>query len=142
MNTFEAVYKAVAKIPKGKVSTYGNVAKYIGITNPKVVGYALHSNKTPDTIPCHRVVNIKGELAPGYAFGGPTIQKQLLEQEGITFDTFDDKPQCLALGNQSRKPEGLVAQCRAQNINSQAPMLGIGVTLALDNDIIYDIIGV
>lgn len=86
MNTFEAVYKAVAKIPKGKVSTYGQVAQYLGINNPKVVGYALHSNKTPGTVPCHRVVNIKGELAPGYAFGGLDIQKQLLEQEGVVFE--------------------------------------------------------
>lgn len=85
MNSFEAVYEAVKKIPKGKVSTYGRIAKYLGINNPRVVGYALHSNKAPDTVPCHRVVNIKGGLAPGYAFGGPTIQKQLLNQEGITF---------------------------------------------------------
>ena len=85
MTTFEAVYKAVAKIPRGKVTTYGNVARYIGITNPKVVGYALHSNKAPNAVPCHRVVNINGGLASGYAFGGPGIQKQLLIQEGITF---------------------------------------------------------
>lgn len=85
MKTFDKVYKAVSKIPKGKVSTYGEIAKLIRISNPRVVGYALHSNKTPDTVPCHRVVNKFGKLAPGYAFGGPTIQKQLLGQEGITF---------------------------------------------------------
>lgn len=85
MSAFEAIYKAVGKIPKGKVSTYGAVAKQVGISNPRVVGYALHSNKTPDTVPCHRVVNIEGALAPGYAFGGPGVQKQLLEQEGISF---------------------------------------------------------
>ena len=85
MTTFEAVYKAIKKIPRGKVSTYGQIAKYAGISNPRVVGYALHSNKTPDTVPCHRVVNIKGGLAPGYAFGGPSVQKQLLSQEGVNF---------------------------------------------------------
>jgi|SRR3989344_7624106 len=85
MTTFEAIYKTIKKIPKGKVSTYGRVAKYAGISNPRVVGYALHSNKTPEAVPCHRVVNLKGALAPGYAFGGPTIQKKLLEQEGISF---------------------------------------------------------
>ena len=85
MNTFQAVYKAVTRIPPGRVSTYGAIAKYIGINNPKVVGYALHSNKTPDIVPCHRVVNIKGGLAPGYAFGGLTVQKQLLKQEGVSF---------------------------------------------------------
>lgn len=86
MNTFEKVYKAVKKIPKGKVSTYGEIAKYIGISNPRVVGFALHVNKDPDNIPCHRVVNKKGELASGYAFGGLDVQKQLLEQEGVEFE--------------------------------------------------------
>ena len=85
MSAFQAIYKAVAKIPRGKVSTYGTIAKEIGINNPRVVGYALHVNKDPDNIPCHRVVSKFGKLAPGYAFGGPTIQKQLLEQEGISF---------------------------------------------------------
>ncbi len=85
MNTFDKVYKIVSKIPKGKVSTYGEIAKLIGITNPRVVGYALHINKDPDNIPCHRVVNKFGKLAPGYAFGGLDVQKQLLEQEGVTF---------------------------------------------------------
>lgn len=85
MNTFEKVYKVVAKIPKGKVTTYGIIAKKIGISNPRVVGYALHVNKNPDSVPCHRVVNKEGELAKGYAFGGLGIQKQLLKQEGIRF---------------------------------------------------------
>lgn len=86
MNTFDKVYKIVSKIPRGKVSTYGTIAKEVGITNSRVVGYALHVNKDPDNIPCHRVVNKDGKLAPGYAFGGLTIQRKLLEQEGIAFD--------------------------------------------------------
>lgn len=85
MSTFEAVYKAVKKVPKGKVTTYGEIARYTGIRNPRVVGYALHANKNPDTVPCHRVVNIKGGLAHGYAFGGEGIQRQLLIQEGVRF---------------------------------------------------------
>lgn len=96
MTTFDKVYKAVRKIPAGKVTTYGRIADYTGIKNPKVVGYALHSNKTPDTVPCHRVVNIKGGLAPGYAFGGKTIQKQLLSGEGVIFDgDIVDLDKCL-----------------------------------------------
>lgn len=86
MNTFNKVYKAVAKIPRGKVTTYGEIAKHIGILNPRVVGFALHVNRDPDNIPCHRVVNKKGELASGYAFGGLDIQRQLLEQEGVIFE--------------------------------------------------------
>ena len=86
MNTFEQVYKLVSKIPEGKVTTYGTIAKKLGISNPRVVGYALHVNKDTDKVPCHRVVNREGELANGYAFGGPGIQKQLLAHEGIKFN--------------------------------------------------------
>lgn len=85
MKTFDAVYKATEKIPKGKVTTYGEIAKYIGIKNPRVVGYALHANKDPGNIPCHRVVNVRGEVAKGYAFGGMGIQRKLLESEGVKF---------------------------------------------------------
>lgn len=85
MTTFEEVYRLVRKIPKSKVTTYGIIAKKIGNTNPRVVGYALHSNKTPDIVPCHRVVHSNGELAKGYVFGGLGVQKQLLTQEGISF---------------------------------------------------------
>lgn len=86
MSTFEMVYQVVAKIPRGKVITYGGIAKAIGINNPRVVGFALHSNKNPNEIPCHRVVNIKGEVAPGFAFGGRDIQRKLLEAEGVKFE--------------------------------------------------------
>jgi O-6-methylguanine DNA methyltransferase len=85
MNTFEKVYKQVAKVPYGKVTTYGAIAKKLGIPNPRIVGYALHVNKDPDNIPCHRVVNKAGEPAKGYAFGGLGVQKKLLESEGVTF---------------------------------------------------------
>ncbi len=86
MNTFEKVYELVKKIPSGKVTTYGEIAKSIGIKNPRVVGFALHVNRDPDNIPCHRVVNKEGELAKGYAFGGLGIQKKLLIQEGVKFE--------------------------------------------------------
>lgn len=85
MSTFQKIYKLVSRIPEGKVTTYGIIAKKIGNSNPRVVGYALHSNKTPDTVPCHRVVYIDGSLAKGYAFGGLGVQKQLLTNEGVTF---------------------------------------------------------
>lgn len=80
---FEKVYTIVAKIPKGKVMTYAQIAKLTGIT-PRVVGFALHANKDPKHIPCHRVVNSKGQLT-GYAFGGIAKKKEILEQEGVQF---------------------------------------------------------
>ena len=87
MNTFEKIYEVVKNIPKGKVATYGQVALLAG--NPRwarVVGYALHVNPEPGIIPCHRVVNREGRVAPGFAFGGEGVQRQLLKSEGIVFE--------------------------------------------------------
>ena len=85
MTTFEKIYDLVTSVPKGKVTTYGAIARLTGI-NPRVVGYALHQNKDPVNVPCHRVINSKGEISSGYAFGGPEIQKEMLEEEGILFN--------------------------------------------------------
>ncbi len=88
MNTFEKIYEVVKSIPEGRVATYGQVALLAG--NPhwaRVVGYALHVNPEPGTIPCHRVVNREGRVAPGFAFGGEGVQRQLLEAEGIIFES-------------------------------------------------------
>lgn len=78
------IYEAVKKIPKGRVATYGQVAALAGDKNmARAVGNALHRNPDPDTIPCYRVVNSKGELAGEFAFGGPGAQQRLLEADGI-----------------------------------------------------------
>ena len=78
------IYEAVKRIPKGKVATYGMVAAMAG--NPRMsraVGNALHKNPDPEHIPCHRVVNAKGELADAFVFGGPGVQQSRLEAEGV-----------------------------------------------------------
>ena len=78
------IYEAVKKIPKGKVATYGMVAAMAG--NPRMsraVGNALHKNPDPEHIPCHRVVNSKGELADAFVFGGLGVQQSRLEAEGV-----------------------------------------------------------
>lgn len=75
-------------IPPGKVATYGTVALLAG--NPRwarVVGYALHKNPMPGIIPCHRVVNRMGQTAKTFAFGGAHRQRELLEAEGVEFDS-------------------------------------------------------
>ncbi len=88
---FGKVWAEVRKIPKGKVTTYGTIGKKLGMS-PRVVGYALHGNPDGSLTPCHRVVNRDGRVAPGYAFGGPGIQKEKLEKEGVKFkdDTHVD----------------------------------------------------
>jgi len=84
MNIFSKVYQLVGKIPKGRTATYGQIARLAG-TSPRIVGYALHRNPDPEHIPCHRVVNREGRLAPNYRFGGWREQKRKLLDEGVKF---------------------------------------------------------
>lgn len=84
MNLFEKIYAVVAGIPKGKVMTYKQIAELVGIKNPRIVGFALHANKDPKSVPCHRVISNKGELT-GYAFGGVMKKKEKLQKEGVYF---------------------------------------------------------
>ena len=87
MNTFEQIYMVVQSIPRGKVASYGQVARLAG--NPRlsrVVGYALHVNPDPDRIPCYRVVNRFGEVSSAFAFGGGNMQRELLMKDGVGFD--------------------------------------------------------
>ncbi len=84
MNFFGQVYEIVKQIPCGKVASYGQIARLAG--NPRAsraVGYALHVNPQPGVIPCHRVVNRQGRLAPAFAFGGLDAQKNMLAAEGV-----------------------------------------------------------
>lgn len=78
------IYNAVKQIPSGKVATYGQVAELAGDRKmARAVGNALHRNPEPGIIPCHRVVNSKGELAGEFAFGGAGAQAKLLISEGV-----------------------------------------------------------
>ncbi len=81
---FERVYEIVKKIPEGKVVNYGQIAKAIGTKDVRKVGWALHANKDSG-VPCHRVVNKEGRLAPNFAFDGWEEQKRRLEAEGVIF---------------------------------------------------------
>lgn len=78
------IYEAVKKIPRGRVATYGQIAELAGDKKmARAVGNALHHNPDPDTIPCYRVVNAKGELSGEFAFGGIHSQEALLRADGI-----------------------------------------------------------
>ena len=78
------IYNAVKQIPYGKVATYGQVAELAGDRKmARAVGNALHRNPEPGIIPCHRVVNSKGELAGEFAFGGAGAQAKLLISERV-----------------------------------------------------------
>ena len=78
------IYEAVKRIPKGCVATYGQVATMAGNERmSRAVGNALHKNPTPGIVPCHRVVDARGRLAGGFAFGGMEAQAALLTAEGV-----------------------------------------------------------
>ena len=84
---FQKVYSVVREIPKGKVATYGQIAKMLNAPRfSQIVGFALHSNPDTATIPCHRVVNREGRICTGFAFGGEKAQRELLESEGVKVD--------------------------------------------------------
>lgn len=86
-NSYDRIYDVVRKIPKGKVMTYKQVSVLANVATPRVVGFALHVNKDPENIPCHRVVFSNGKLTPGYAFGGEDVQRKKLKDEGVMFNT-------------------------------------------------------
>lgn len=79
----EKVYAEVKKVPRGCVTTYKQISLATGI-NPRVVGNALHLNDSAN-VPCHRVVNVAGRIAPAFGLGGPAEQLKRLESEGVTF---------------------------------------------------------
>lgn len=80
----EKVYEYLLTVPRGKVVTYGQIARAVGSPrSARQVGFALHRNPRPVVIPCHRVVNRDGRLAPAFAFGGVEVQTALLEEEGV-----------------------------------------------------------
>lgn len=84
MIDYDDVYKLLQRIPRGRVSTYGDLAKALGHpASSRIIGKIVSKNPNPIIIPCHRIVTSKGELG-GYAFG-PKMKKVLLEKEGIIF---------------------------------------------------------
>ena len=84
MNFNQRVYAILREVPKGKVTTYGDIARLIGAPrSARQVGWALHNNPEPIVNPCHRVVFKDGSLTDGFAFGGKDMQAQLLEEEGV-----------------------------------------------------------
>ncbi len=82
-NFFEDVYDVVRLIPKGRVTSYGAIASYLGITkSARIVGWAMKSSHNDKSIPAHRVVNRKGVLTGKHNFIGKKMDKLLIE-EGI-----------------------------------------------------------
>ncbi len=80
----EKVFEFLKNLPRGKVITYGELAKIFG-TSPRAIGRILHSNKDP-SIPCYKVVFADGKVSDSYVFGGKEGQIKRLKAEGVEID--------------------------------------------------------
>lgn len=88
MDFFARVYEVVKTVPKGKVISYGKIAEILGNKRmSRQVGWALHANNSPETVPCYRVVNRFGEVSSAFAFGGANAQRDMLIADGVEFDS-------------------------------------------------------
>lgn len=82
MNLEQEIYKKLLKVPKGQITTYGELAKAVGLKNgQRAVGKIMNKNPYPVIIPCHRVVMSDGKVG-GYAYG-EHIKAKMLNDEGI-----------------------------------------------------------
>ncbi len=83
-NFFEKVYLVAKKIPYGRVTSYGAIARYLGAErSARMVGWAMNASHGQEDIPAHRVVNRNGLLTGKTHFEGTNLMQQLLENEGI-----------------------------------------------------------
>jgi methylated-DNA-protein-cysteine methyltransferase-like protein len=83
---WQKIYRAVRRIPRGRVATYGTIATLAGLDgHARQVGYALHALPEASRVPWHRVVNAKGEISPRSAGDSHELQRMLLEAEGVEF---------------------------------------------------------
>lgn len=103
MSSYEEIYFVVGRIPRGRVATYGQIARLVGRPRyARQVGYALAATPEGLEIPWHRVVNADGEVSPRAHQGEDELQRTLLEHEGVVFDgggrislaLFRWRPQC------------------------------------------------
>ena len=76
------VYRKLLQVPKGKVTTYGELAKAVGLKNgQRIIGMIMKKNPYPGIVPCHRVVKSDGKIG-GYAYG-ERVKSSMLTSEGI-----------------------------------------------------------
>jgi methylated-DNA-protein-cysteine methyltransferase-like protein len=82
--THARIFAVVARIPRGKVATYGQIARLAGRVTARLVGYAMAS--CPEHLPWQRVINAKGEVSPRKHGDGQLRQRARLEKERVRFD--------------------------------------------------------
>src|SRR3954470_5355188 len=83
-NFFSNVYEVVKHIPRGRVTSYGAIAQYLGIkSGARMVGWAMNAAHGVPDVPAHRVVNASGLLTGRHHFHPPELMQELLESEGV-----------------------------------------------------------
>jgi len=83
---YERIYAVVRRIPRGRVATYGQIARLAGLEGqPRLVGYAMHALPAGSVVPWHRVINARGMISLRRT-GDSLSQRLLLEREGVRFD--------------------------------------------------------
>jgi methylated-DNA-protein-cysteine methyltransferase-like protein len=83
-NYFDLVYQVVREIPRGRVTSYGTIANYLGLkSGARMVGYAMNAAHTMPDVPAQRVVNRQGLLTGKAHFETPTKMQELLEADGV-----------------------------------------------------------
>ncbi len=80
------IYLVVRQIPRGRVATYGQIGAIVGVSTPRMVGYALASLPAGSDVPWQRVINAQGKISLRADSSENHLQRQLLEEEGIHFD--------------------------------------------------------
>lgn len=84
-STYQSVYSVIRRIPRGRVASYGQVARAAGLTNgARQAGYALHALPSGSTVPWHRVLNAQGAIS--LRTDHALTQRMLLAREGVRFD--------------------------------------------------------
>ena len=94
---FTDVYDVVRQIPKGRATSYGAIAAYLGAKRgARMVGWAMGNSYTQYELPAHRVVNKQGELSARHLFETPTTMQERLESEGVMVknDRIQDWDKC------------------------------------------------
>ena len=83
---YRQIYEIIKQVPRGRVATYGQIAKIVGRCTARMVGYATAALPPGLDVPWHRAINHKGEISPRARGDGALRQRRLLQAEGIRFD--------------------------------------------------------
>jgi methylated-DNA-protein-cysteine methyltransferase-like protein len=83
---YERIYAVVRQIPRGRVTTYGHIAKVVGGCSAQMVGFAMAGLGAESDVPWQRVINARGRISPRGGGPGAMLQREILLEEGIVFE--------------------------------------------------------